>query len=142
MSHVDCTFHANRFQLGWDGVAFFLVISGEGMALELHCLAPEDLDYLADEIDEGMYRSERERKAREFDELLYRPPEPTPNRLRFCFDGLGSLQALYQPPDRLWDMVFEDGEDGSQAVVIMSTQQVSALRETLRGKIEEVQQWE
>ena len=138
MSHIDCTFHLNNFQLdspwGEDNV-IFLLLWGEGMALELYDLDVDALGYLISEIESGMRLSEEERREREVDELLYQPPEPAPNKLRFVFDGLGSLQALYQPPDRLWQMVFEDGEDGSQAHVMMSTQQVSSLLERLKEKL-------
>ncbi len=140
MTHVDCTFHLNDFQLdspwGEDDV-FFLLLWGEGMALEFWKLGVDDLSYLISEIEDGMRLSEEERKEREVDELLYQPPEPAPNKLRFCFDGLGSLQALYQPPDRLWQMVFEDSEDSSQAHVMMSTQQVRALLEKLKDATSE-----
>ncbi len=139
MVHVDFTFHLNDFQLDspWgEDDTFYLLLWGEGMALELRSLVVEDLIYLISEIEAGMRLSERERRERELDELLYRPPEPVPNRLRFWFDRLGSLQALYQPPDRLWQMIFEDGEGDSQAHVMMSTQQVSTLLERLKKMAE------
>ncbi len=140
MSHIDCTFHLNSFQLdspwGEDDV-FFLLLWGEGMALEFWKLDVDALDYLISEIEDGMRLSEEERKQHEVDELLYQPPEPAPNKLRFGFDGLRSLQALYQPPDHLWQMVFEDSEDASQAYVMMSTPQVLTLLEKLKEKVEE-----
>lgn len=140
MSHIDCTFHLNNFQLdspwGEDNV-FFLLLWGEGMALEFWKLDVDDLDYLISEIVDGMRLSEEERKQHEVEELLYQPSEPATNKLRFCFDGLGSLQALYQSPDCLWQMVFEDSEDASQAHVMMSTRQVLTLLEKLKEKVGE-----
>jgi hypothetical protein len=140
MSHVDCTFHLNNFQLdspwGEDDV-FFLILWGEGMSLELYDLDVDVLGYLISEIESGMRLSEKGRREHEVDEPVYQPPEPVPNRLRFCFDSLLSLQALYQPGDRLWQMVFEDGDDGSQAHVMMSTQQVSSLLERLKETVAE-----
>lgn len=137
MSHIDCTFHLNNFQIdslwGEDDV-FFLSLWGECMSLEL-ALGVGALGYLISEIEDGIRLSETERKSHELEELLYQPPGPAPNKLRFCFDELGSLQALYQPPDHLWQMVFEDSEDGSRAHVMMSTQQVSSLLEGLKEKL-------
>jgi len=139
VTRIDCTFYLRDFQLGpslEEGV-FSLIFWGEGLSLELDNLFSEDLYYLISEIEDGMRLSEGERREHEFDELLYQLPEPVPNRLRFCFGELCSLQALYQPPDRLWQMVFEDDEDGSQAHVMMSTQQVSSLLERLKEKVAE-----
>ena len=136
MTRVDCTFHLTDFQLdspwGEDDV-FILLLWGETMALEFYGLDVDALGYLISEIEDGMRLSEEERREHEVEELLYQPPEPAPNKLRFVFGGLGSLQALYQPPDRLWQMVFEDTEDGSQAHVMMSTRQVSYLLERLKN---------
>ena len=136
MSHVDCTFHLVDFQLdcpwGEDDV-FFLFLWGEGMALEFWELDADALEYLITEIEDGMQRSEEERKKCKVEDLMYQPPEPMPNRLRFVFDGVGSLQSLYQPPDCLWQMIFEDIEDGTQAHVMMSTQQVASLLERLKS---------
>lgn len=139
MTRVDCTFYLTDFQLdspwGEDDV-FFLLLWGETMALEFYDLDVDALGYLISEIESGMRLSEQERGKLEAEELLYQPPEPTPNKLRFVFDGLGSLQALYQPPDRLWQMVFEDNE-GSQAHVMMSTRQVKSLLEKLKNATSE-----
>jgi len=136
MARVDCTFYLTDFQLdspwGEDDV-FFLLLWGETMALELYDLDVDALGQLISEIESGMRLSEQERQEREVEELLYQPPEPAPNKLRFVFDGLGSLQALYQPPDHLWQMIFEDIKDGSQAHVMMSTRQVRSLLERLKN---------
>ncbi len=135
MAHIDCTFHMADFQLDspWgEDDAFFLLLWGEGIALEFWELDVDALDYLISEIEDGMRLSEEKRREREVDELLYQPPQPAPNNLRFVFDGLGGLQALYQPSDRLWEMIFEDSEDNSRAHVMMTTQQVRALLKKLK----------
>ena len=140
MTRIDCTFHLTDFQLDspWgEDDTFFLLLWGEGIALEMWDLGADDLEYLISEIEDGMQRSEEERREREVDELLYQPPQPSPNNLRFVFTGLGNLQALYQPPDRLWEMIFEEPPDaeGAQAHVMMSTQQVKSLLQKLKNEI-------
>jgi len=136
MTRVDCTFYLTDFGLdspwGEDDV-FFLTFWGEGMGLEFPGLEVDALNYLITEIEDGMRLSEQERQEHEFDELLYQPPEPVPVKLVFVFDGIGCLQALYQAPDRQWEMVFDDiNEESSQAHIMMSTQQVRSLLERLK----------
>ncbi|MFW6112443.1 MAG: hypothetical protein ACOC6S_02615 [Chloroflexota bacterium] len=139
MTHLDCTFHMRQFQLdpivGEEDV-YFLNLWGEGMALDLPELSMEDLVYVADEIRDAMERTEQERRQYEVDELLYQMPEPAPNRMRFRIDRLSTLQALYQPSERLWQMAFEDNEDASQVHVLMSSLQVEALLNALDNTID------
>jgi len=142
MTTIDCTFQMNDFQL--DSVIgeedeenpYFLVFWGEGMALELRHLEIERLGYIVDEIENSMQRTEDDRKQHQAEELLYEPPEPRPNNLRFVFYDLANLQALYQPPDALWQMVFEDDEDESQCHVMMSTRQVESLLKRLKEVVD------
>lgn len=140
MAHIDCTFHLNDFQLEGDRGEdlYFLFLWGDGMSLELG-LGADDLDYLIKEIEDMMERTAEERRQHEAEELLYQPPDPAPNNLRFCFDELGGLQALYQAPDHLWQMVFEDSEDNSQCHVMMATRQVESLLKRLREEIVKLQ---
>ena len=141
MTTIDCTFHMTDFQL--DSIIgeedeegrYFLIFWGEGMALELRHLDVENLNYIISEIEDSMQRSEEDRKQHQVEELLYKPPEPRPNNLRFVFCDLANLQALYQPPDALWQMVFEDDVDESQCDVMMSTQQVESLLESLKKEV-------
>jgi hypothetical protein len=139
MPRINCFFHLTDFQLdspwGEDEV-FFLNFWGESMALELDGLDGDALLYLIWEIEESLQRNEVAVKRGEIEELFCQPPAPTPMKLSFRFDQLGSLQALYQPSDHLWEMIFEDMEDGSQAVVMMSTAQVKSLLERLKRAAE------
>ena len=100
--------------------------------MELWLLDVDDLNRLIAEIEDSMERFQEELEKGAIDELMYKPPDPTPAALRFVFDELGPLQALYQSPDHSWDMVFEDGEDGTQVVVMMSTGQVKRFLEEMR----------
>ena len=137
MSHIECIFQMTDFQL--DSVIgeddhFFLNMWGESIALELDALSREDLDFLLGEIEAGLRLSEKEVQECRVEELLYQPPAPVPLKLIFHF-GLGGLQALYQPPDHLWEMVFDDdAEDGlgSQGHVMMSTAQVESFLRRLK----------
>lgn len=136
MTRVDCTFHLTDFQVDspWgEEEIFFITLYGEGMALEFPDLEADALQYLIGEIESGMTTSEHDRQEHEIEELLYKPPESMPVKLQFVFSGVGSLQALYQPPDHLWEMVFDDiDEENSQAHIMMSTQQVRSLLEKLK----------
>lgn len=139
MAHIDCTFHLTDAQLDspWgEDDTYFLILRGQTMDLELQGLDMDDLNHIIDEIENGMRLSGEERKQHEVEELLYQPPPLAPINLSFCFDGLGGLQTLYQPPDHLWEMVFDDGEDESQAHVMMSTRQVESLLKSLKEKRE------
>lgn len=135
MAHIDCTFALSDFTCespwGQDGMTI-LILSGEGMALELFSLELDAVNYLIEEIQGGLSLSEKERRGLEFEELLYKIPEQEPNKLRFVFAGVGGLQALYQPPDKLWQMVFDDLDDDSQVHVMMSTHQVESLLTALK----------
>ena len=137
MATIDCTFHMTDFQLdspwGEDDV-YLLILWGEGMALELR-LDMDKLNYIISEIESGMRLSEEDRKQHEVEELLYQPPAARPNNLRFHFYELGNLQALYQAPDHLWEMVFEDDEDESQCDIMMSTLQVKSLLKSLEEEV-------
>lgn len=141
MTTIDSTFHMTDFQL--DSIIgeedeegrYFLIFWGEGIALELRHLDIKNLDHIILEIEDSMQRTEEDRKEHQVEELLYQAPEPRPNNLRFVFCDLANLQALYQPPDALWQMVFEDDVDESQCHVMMSTRQVESLLQTLKEKV-------
>lgn len=140
MTRVDCRFALSGFQLDspWgEDDQFFLLLWGEGMSLEFNDLEADALGYLIDEIEQGLRTSEKYRKAADIDELLYQPPPSSPLRLCVVFESVGGLQALYQPADKLWEMVFDDmAEDGGQAHVMMSSRQVFSLLAKLKEAVQ------